>query len=116
MSSSPALTLPAETGWTRFANFWSDFRQSPVAFAALIVVVVVVLMAVLAPFVAPQDPYNQEALDLFDARLEPGEVGSGGYVHWLGTDAAGRDIFSAILYGLRTSLIVGVMAGTLALI
>ena len=72
-------------------------------------------MAILAPFVAPQDPYNQETLDLFDARLEPGEVGSGGYVHWLGTDAAGRDVFSAILYGLRTSLIVGVMAGTFAL-
>jgi peptide/nickel transport system permease protein len=66
--------------------------------------------------VAPQDPYNQETLDLFDARLEPGEVGSGGYVHWLGTDAAGRDVFSAILYGLRTSLIVGAMAGTLALV
>ncbi|MFL5136772.1 MAG: ABC transporter permease, partial [Microvirga sp.] len=116
MSSSPALPLPAETGWTRFSNFWSDFRQSPVAVAALIVVVAIVLMAVLAPFVAPQDPYNQETLDLFDARLEPGEVGSGGYVHWLGTDAAGRDIFSAILYGLRTSLIVGVMASTLALV
>jgi peptide/nickel transport system permease protein len=105
MSSSPALPLPAETGWTRFSNFWSDFRQSPVAVAALIIVVAVVLMAVLAPFVAPQDPYNQETLDLFDARLEPGEVGSGGYAHWLGTDAAGRDIFSAILYGLRTSRI-----------
>jgi peptide/nickel transport system permease protein len=76
----------------------------------------VVLMAALAPFVAPQDPYNQGTLDLFDARLEPGETGSGGYVHWLGTDAAGRDIFSAILYGLRTSLIVGVMAGTFALV
>jgi peptide/nickel transport system permease protein len=112
MSHSPALTLPAETGWSRLANFWSDFRQSPVAVIALIVVVVIVLMAVLAPFVAPQNPYNQEALDLFDARLEPGEVGSGGYVHWLGTDAAGRDIFSAILYGLRTSLIVGVILGT----
>ena len=45
MSSSPALPLPAETRWIRLANFWSDYRQSPVAVAALIVVVVVVLMA-----------------------------------------------------------------------
>jgi peptide/nickel transport system permease protein len=116
MSSSPALVAPAETGWTKLSNFWSDFRQSPVAVVALFVIVTIVLLAILAPIVAPQDPYNQEALDLFDARLEPGEVGSGGYVHWLGTDAAGRDLFSAILYGLRTSLIVGIMAGSFALV
>jgi peptide/nickel transport system permease protein len=114
--SAPVMTAPLETRWGRLANFWSDFRQNPVAVASLIVIVTIVLMAILAPFVAPQDPYNQETLDLFDARLEPGEIGSGGYVHWLGTDAAGRDLFSAILYGLRTSLIVGVMAGTFALL
>jgi peptide/nickel transport system permease protein len=73
-------------------------------------------MAILAPLVAPQDPYNQETLDLFDARLEPGATGSGGYTHWLGTDAAGRDVFSAILYGLRTSLIIGMAAGSFALV
>jgi peptide/nickel transport system permease protein len=116
MSSAPVLSAPVETRWVRLGNFWSDFRQSPVAVAALIVIVSVIMMAILAPLVAPQDPYNQETLDLFDARLEPGEVGSGGYVHWLGTDAAGRDVFSAILYGLRTSLIVGATAGTLALV
>lgn len=116
MSSSPALAAPAETGWSRLSIFWSDFRQSPIAVGALIVIAVIILMAALAPWVAPQDPYNQETLDLFDARLEPGETGSGGYVHWLGTDAAGRDVFSAILYGLRTSLIVGVLAGSFALV
>ncbi len=84
--------------------------------AALIIIVSVVLMAVLAPLVTPQDPYNQQTLELFDARLPPGEVGSGGYVHWLGTDAAGRDVYSAILYGLRTSLIVGMAAGFFALV
>ena len=107
MSSTPAISAPAETRWVRLGNFWSDFKQSPVAVAALIVIVSVVLMVVLAPLVAPQDPYNQQTLDLFDARLEPGEVGSGGYVHWLGTDAAGRDVFSAILYGSCVSLLVG---------
>lgn len=116
MSSAPVMAVPAETRWNRIANFWSDFRQSPVAVAALVVIVSIVLLAVFAPLVAPQDPYNQETLDLFDARLEPGEIGSGGYVHWLGTDAAGRDVFSAILYGLRTSLIIGGLAGTFALV
>jgi peptide/nickel transport system permease protein len=110
------MSLAPETRWSRLFNFWQDYKQSPVAMAALIIIVSVVLMAIFAPLIAPQDPYNQETLDLFDARLTPGEIGSGGYVHWLGTDAAGRDVFSAILFGLRTSLIVGVLAGTFALL
>jgi peptide/nickel transport system permease protein len=110
------MSLAPETRWSRLANFWHDYRQSPVAMAALIIIVSVVTMAILAPLVAPQDPYNQQTLDLSDARLMPGETGSGGYTHWLGTDAAGRDVFSAILFGLRTSLIVGVLAGTFALL
>lgn len=110
------MSLAPETRWSRLLNFWQDYKQSPVAMAALIIIVSVVLMAIFAPLIAPQDPYNQETLDLFDARLTPGETGSGGYVHWLGTDAAGRDVFSAILFGLRTSLIVGVLAGTFALL
>jgi peptide/nickel transport system permease protein len=50
-----------------------------------------------------------------DARRPPGYVGSGGYVHILGTDAQGRDLFSAILYGLRISIQIGVLAGMAAL-
>jgi hypothetical protein len=105
-----------EARWSRLSEFWSDYRQSKVALVALFVIVLVVLMAVFAPVISPQDPYNQATLDLGAARLEPGETGPAGYVHMLGTDAAGRDIFSAILYGLRTSLLVGVMAGTCALL
>ncbi len=95
---------------------WGEYRRSPVAVAALVVVVVVALLAVLAPWIAPQDPYDQAGLDLFDARLEPGTVGSGAYVHWLGTDNAGRDLLSAILYGLRLSLAIAVSAGAVALV
>ena len=51
-----------------------------------------------------------------DARRPPGFVGSGGYVHWLGTDAQGRDLLSAILYGLRISIQIGVAAGAIALV
>lgn len=116
MTEPGAIAAPPEARFERLADFWSDYRQSPVAVLALLVIVCILLMAAFAPFIAPQDPYNQMTLDLFDARLQPGQVGSGGYVHWLGTDAAGRDMFSAILYGLRTSLIVGVMAGSFALV
>ena len=71
----------------------------------------IVLLAVLAPLVAPQDPYDLAKLTLRDARRPPGFVGAAGYVHWLGTDAQGRDMFSAILYGLRISLQIGVSRG-----
>ncbi len=96
--------------------FWSEYRRSATAVVALLVVVLVVLLAVLAPFIAPQDPYDQAGLELGDARLPPGEAGSGGYVHLLGTDNAGRDLLSAILYGLRLSLMISVSAGAVALV
>jgi len=69
-----------------------------------------------APLVSPQDPYDMAMLDWLDAFLRPGTEGSGGYVHLLGTDNAGRDMLSAIFYGLRTSFVIGLSAGALALL
>lgn len=97
------------------AGFWREFRESKVAVVGLGVVVVIALVAALAPLIAPQDPYDLAGLQLRDARRPPGFVGTGGYVHLLGTDAQGRDMFSAILYGLRISIQIGVMAGAVAL-
>lgn len=96
------------------ARFWAEFRESRVAVAALVVVALMIGLALLAPLVAPQDPYDLANLSLSDARRPPGFVGSGGYTHWLGTDAQGRDLLSAILYGLRISLQMGLVAGALA--
>lgn len=96
-------------------NFWREYRENWVALVALAVVVLVVLAALTAPIFAPQDPYDLAGLDLMDARRPPGSVGSGGYVHWLGTDAQGRDLLSAILYGLRISLEMGLVAGAVAM-
>lgn len=96
------------------AEFVSEFRRSHVAVAALAVVVIIVALALIAPLIAPQDPYNLARLALADARRAPGHIGTGGYVHWLGTDAQGRDLLSAILYGLRISLQVGIVAGAIA--
>jgi peptide/nickel transport system permease protein len=97
------------------ALFWAEFAESRAAVAGLAVFALALAAALFAPWLTPQDPYDQAGLALMDARLPPGTVGTGGYPHWLGTDAAGRDVFSAILWGLRTSLFVGVAAGLCAL-
>ncbi len=96
-------------------QFWAEYAENRVALAALLVVLGVVAAALLAPFIAPQDPYDLAGLDLMDARRPPGTVGSGGITHWLGTDAQGRDLLSAILFGLRISLEMGLAAGVVAL-
>ncbi|AVO38362.1 ABC transporter permease [Pukyongiella litopenaei] len=106
---------PIETRAVRLKHFWSDFRASKVAVSALVVIVTLLVLAFGAPLVAPQDPYDMAMLDWLDAFLRPGETGSGGYVHVLGTDNAGRDMLSAIFYGLRTSFTIGLSAGALAL-
>ncbi|MDB5512935.1 MAG: peptide transporter permease [Enterovirga sp.] len=92
-------------------RFLGDFRESWIATGALAVVVLIVLLAVFAPWITPQDPYDIANLSLADARRPPGFVGSEGYVHVLGTDAQGRDLLSAILFGLRISLEMGLAAG-----
>lgn len=101
---------------TPLGRFWQEFRENRIALAALIVAIVVTAMALLAPVIAQQDPYDIGKLLLADARKPPGVVGTGGYVHWLGTDAQGRDVFSAILYGLRISVQIGLAAGAVAFV
>jgi len=96
------------------ARFWAEFRENRVALAALAVVVLMIGLALAAPLVAPQDPYDLANLVLMDARRPPGHVGAGGIAHRLGTDAQGRDLLSAILYGLRISLQMGLIAGAVA--
>lgn len=89
---------------------------SPKATIAAIVCLLLFAAAILAPVLAPQNPYDLGQIDMFDARLPPGAEGYSGMTYWLGTDAQGRDMLSAMLYGLRTSLSVGVTAGVLALL
>jgi peptide/nickel transport system permease protein len=98
------------------ARFWDEFRDNRVAVAALIVVAMIVTLAILAPAIAPQNPYDLSRLVLSDARRPPGYVGSSGFTHLLGTDAQGRDLWSAILYGLRISIQVGLVAGAIAFV
>ncbi len=101
---------------TPFRRFLSEFLESPVAAIALAALFVIVVLALAAPWIAPQNPYDLGAVDVMDNRLPPGEVStSTGMVYWLGTDGAGRDLLSAMLYGLRISLAVGVASGVIAM-
>ena len=105
-----------------FLTRWLDsdvgysFRSSPVAMAAALMVLICVFCAVFAPWVAPHNPFDLATLELGDARLPPawGEQGSMKYP--LGTDDQGRDILSALMYGARISLAVGVASVLLSLV
>ena len=93
----------------------ADFLQSRIATAGLVALALVVLAALLAPWITPQNPYDLMQLDVMDARLRPGTASSSaGYHYWLGTDGQGRDLYSAIVYGLRISLMVGVGSALIA--
>ncbi len=100
---------------TPLGRFWAEFRENRTAVVALVVVILMAALAIFAPLVSPQDPYDLSNLSLMDARRPPGFVGSGGYTHLLGTDPQGRDLLSAIFHGLRISIQIGVAAGGVAL-
>ena len=100
---------------TPFRRFVSEYCESKVAVAAFLVVCLIVALAVLAPLIAPQNPYDPKQLDLLDNLRPPGTKSGAGFVMWLGSDELARDMWSAILYGLRISLSVGVISGVAAL-
>jgi peptide/nickel transport system permease protein len=111
-ASSSATLLAQDTPWRQFVR---DFSQSRIALFGLALLVIVLLLANFAPWLAPQNPYDLAKLDLMDSRLPPGSESMLGSTFVLGTDGMGRDMFSAILYGLRVSLMVGVISGAIAL-
>src|SRR5262249_17456104 len=93
----------------------ADFSADPLAVVGLLLLAVVVVAALSAPLIAPQNPYDLAQLDIQDSRLPPGSKSLAGATFWLGTDDQGRDMLSAIIYGLRISLVVGVTSTLLAL-
>ncbi len=88
-------------------DIWHSFKKSPVTIVAAAVTVLFFFGAAFAPLVAPYNPFNPASLVLMDGFSPPMEASFSGNVYWLGTDDQGRDIFSAILYGSRISLLVG---------
>lgn len=102
MSTSPAMS--GTSGVLAFT------RGRPGVALAFGVLVVLAGAAFLAPLIAPQNPFDLAALDILDAELPPAWAEGGDPRFLLGTDAQGRDLFSAILYGARISLLIGILA------
>ncbi|WP_127113858.1 ABC transporter permease [Shimia sediminis] len=99
---------------TPLKRFIADYVSSPLAVIAAIGMALVILAAAFAEFVAPQNPYDLMTVNILDGSLEPGETGFDGFYYWLGSDEQGRDMYSAMIYGLRISLVVSVIAVTSA--
>jgi peptide/nickel transport system permease protein len=112
VAAAEPVERPPEAPWRRLA---AEFSEAKLAVIGLALFAVILTLAVLGPLVAPQDPYDLSNLDLLDSRLPPGAHAADGTVYLLGTDDQGRDLFSAILYGLRTSLWVGAGSAVVAL-
>lgn len=118
---APAPLLVADatpTGrWQRWRehDMVHQFFRSPLTVLAAIVTLLLLLAALAAPWISPQNPFDPATLNLMDGFTPPMQVNEfTGNHYWLGADAQGRDIFSAILYGLRVSLLVGLAAVALA--
>ena len=101
---------------TPFRRFLSDYCENRLAVAAFVVLMVILFIALFAPLISPQDPYDLRQLDVMDARLEPGAKLGNGNTALLGTDDQGRDMLSGIFYGMRISLFVGFVSTILALL
>jgi len=84
-----------------------SFRRSPITVVATVVTAAFLFAALFAPWISPQDPFDPASLDLLDAFTPPVWADGGTWRFWLGTDDQGRDIFSAILFGSRISLLSG---------
>ena len=113
-NSEQLRELAAAEAQTPFRLFISKFVESKVAVASLAVLVGIVLIAIFAPWITPQNPYDLAQLRILDSRLPPGSQGIDGTIYWIGSDDQGRDMLSAIFFGLRISLTVGVLSGFVA--
>ncbi len=105
--------------WQRFlaSDFLYDFKRSPVTIVSFVIVVTLILLAILADLVAPTNPFDPASLNLMNGFTPPMEPNAfTGETFLFGTDDQGRDLLSAIIYGLRVSLFVGLTAVILAMV
>jgi len=111
-ADSAASARPATTGFMRRlieSDLFYSFRRSRLTMLAAVVTLLFFLLAIFAPLIAVQNPFDPAQLQLLNSRIAPLWTADGQSPFLLGTDEQGRDMLSAILYGLRISLIVGVL-------
>jgi peptide/nickel transport system permease protein len=103
---------PPPRGWLARAvdsDIFYSFRRSKLTMAAAAVTIGLFLLAIFAPLLAVQNPFDPAQLELINSRIAPLWTADGQSPFLLGTDEQGRDMFSAIIYGLRISLLVGIL-------
>ncbi|HET6266034.1 MAG TPA: ABC transporter permease [Usitatibacter sp.] len=98
------------------SDIYFSFKRSPLTMTAALIFFVIVLAALLAPWVAPHNPFDLRTLNLLDAFTPPSWTERGNKSYFLGTDDQGRDVISAIIFGSRMSLVIGLAATVLALL
>lgn len=113
-AAPPAGPVPVLRGESPLRRRLADYFDTPLAFIGVGLLAVLILAALLTPWIAPRNPYDLGQLDLMDGTLPPGASSATGFVYLLGTDEQGRDMLSAILFGLRISLFVGVTSTLIA--
>jgi len=103
---------------TRFldGDVWHSFKESKVAMMAAVIAFICIFCALFADVVAPHNPFDLASLELMDARLPPAWMAEGSSKYLLGTDDQGRDILSALMYGARISLFVGLASVLLSMV
>ena len=122
MSAQPdPAVLKADAGTGTIArlvdsDIYYSFRRSPLVIIAAVVIVVFIFAAAFAPWVAPHNPFDLKTLNLLDAFTPPAWAERGNPRYFLGTDDQGRDLLSAIIFGSRMSLVIGLMATIFAMI
>jgi peptide/nickel transport system permease protein len=115
--ASTLRTRASSRGWFRRAidsDLFYSFRRSKLTIAAAVVTALFFLLAIFASVVAVQNPFDPAQLQLMNSRIPPLWTADGQSPFLLGTDEQGRDVMSAILYGLRISLVVGVLGVALS--
>jgi peptide/nickel transport system permease protein len=111
--SVQATIEPRAPRWWE-SDLLADFLRSPVALGAAFSTLLIVGAAAAAGLIAPYDSNDPASANVIDARLPPGSIGMAGDHYLLGTDPQGRDMLSAILFGTRMSLMVGLTSVLLA--
>ena len=115
--TTASLAASAST-WARFldSDFIYSFRGSKTAMLSALVLFLFILIALLAPWIAPQNPFDPAALELTNARIPPAWLEGGQLRFPLGTDGQGRDLLSVLMYGMRISLLVSFCATLFSLV
>lgn len=108
--------MEKSSGQTPFRRFIAEYGERKTAVLAFLVLVFVIMTAFLGPFLTIQNPYDLAQISILNSALAPGTQNFDGGTFWLGTDDQGRDLLSAIIYGLRISILVGVISGILAVV